>query len=288
MMTDQQTIQPEPEISANIEKKFLEEEKEGRTSISWKPLVWIGVGVIGIIGFQSLFALVVMKSITPWPNRSAFGEMFGGLNTFFSGLAFCGLIYAIYLQNRELTYQRRELRLQRGELRLQRQELELTRNELQRSAAVQEKSEEALKKQVEELIHQRRLSIMPGFILYFQQPTDYIPTITNIGNGVALNVRVEPIPLTGKWEQYLIFLCPISHISCGQEMGFWFEYLSVSSTVEISRTGIDQDTDVKQYLRTKEYEVKITFSDIEGNEYSQKIMMSAGQCRPQQVKFENQ
>jgi hypothetical protein len=286
MATDQQAIQSKPVITASTEKDILEEEKESeeekksQIALSWKILVSIGAGVIIL---QAIFWMVVRSLISSWSDRSAFGEMFGGLNTFFSGLAFGGLIYAIYLQSKELRYQRRELKYQRRELRFQRLELELTRNELKRSAETQEKSEEALKKQVDELIHQRRLSVMPGFILYFQQPTDYIPTIMNIGHGGAFNVRLEPIPLTGKWEHYLIFLSPISHISRDQAMGFWFEYLSANGTVDISTTGIDQDTDVKEYLRTKEYEVTITFNDIEGNQYTQKMTMSAGACQPQKV-----
>ena len=66
--------------------------------------------------------------------RSAFGEMFGAVDTLFSGLAFAGVIYAILLQQRELE--------------LQRSELTLTRAELRRAAEAQERSEKALAEQV--------------------------------------------------------------------------------------------------------------------------------------------
>jgi len=69
--------------------------------------------------------------------RAQFGDMFGAVNALFSGLAFLGIIYTIYLQ-------RNELALQRGELKL-------TRDELNRSAQAQEKSEEALSRQAESL-----------------------------------------------------------------------------------------------------------------------------------------
>ena len=69
--------------------------------------------------------------------RGQFGDMFGGINAFFSGLAFLGVVYAILLQ--------------REELGLQRRELELTRNELERTAKAQEKSERALSKQAASL-----------------------------------------------------------------------------------------------------------------------------------------
>ena len=76
--------------------------------------------------------------------RGQFGDMFGAVNSLFSGLAFAGIVIAILLQ-------RQELQQQREELKLQREELKLTRKELQRSAVAQEKSEEALSEQVETL-----------------------------------------------------------------------------------------------------------------------------------------
>lgn len=69
--------------------------------------------------------------------RSQFGDMFGGLNTLFSALAFLGVIYTVFLQREELI--------------LQRKELELTRKELKRTAEAQEKSEKALSKQAASL-----------------------------------------------------------------------------------------------------------------------------------------
>lgn len=53
-----------------------------------------------------------------------FGDMFGGINALFSGLAFVGVIYAILLQRRELQLQREELGHTRAELRGQKEQLE--------------------------------------------------------------------------------------------------------------------------------------------------------------------
>jgi hypothetical protein len=69
--------------------------------------------------------------IEGWQNRSAFGEMFGSVNTLFSGAALAGVIYAIFLQRRELQLQRREL--------------EMTREEMARSAKAQEESAEVFR-----------------------------------------------------------------------------------------------------------------------------------------------
>lgn len=70
-------------------------------------------------------------------SRGQFGDMFGAISALFSGFAFLGVIYTIFLQQEELS--------------LQREELKLTREELKRSAKAQEKSEEALSKQAESL-----------------------------------------------------------------------------------------------------------------------------------------
>lgn len=65
--------------------------------------------------------------------RGQFGDLFGADNALFSGLAFGGVIYAIFLQ--------------RNELSLQRRELSLTRVELRKAAEAQERSHEALAEQ---------------------------------------------------------------------------------------------------------------------------------------------
>jgi hypothetical protein len=68
-----------------------------------------------------------MAGNSPTPeqdSRGQFGDMFGAVNSLFSGLAFAGLIFTILLQRREFARRRRELVLQRQELALTREELE--------------------------------------------------------------------------------------------------------------------------------------------------------------------
>ncbi len=57
------------------------------------------------------------------------GDMFGGVTALFSGLAFAGLIAALFTQRQELITQRKELGLQRKELELSRREYKLQRFE---------------------------------------------------------------------------------------------------------------------------------------------------------------
>ncbi len=58
-------------------------------------------------------------------DRGTFGDMFGFINSLFSGLAFVGLIFAILLQRTELSLQRKELELTRKELTAQNSEMKL-------------------------------------------------------------------------------------------------------------------------------------------------------------------
>ncbi|MCK5124846.1 MAG: putative phage abortive infection protein [candidate division Zixibacteria bacterium] len=66
-----------------------------------------------------------------WADKGIFGDMFGASTSLFSVLAFMGLIYAIFLQKRELGLQREELILQREELVLNRKELAGQKKQLQ-------------------------------------------------------------------------------------------------------------------------------------------------------------
>lgn len=92
--------------------------------------------LIGTIIILWLLSIPTIQHLIPdHTQRGTFGDMFGAVNSLFSGLALGGIIYTIFLQKKELA--------------LQRQELEETRKELRRSANAQEKSQEAFTKQVE-------------------------------------------------------------------------------------------------------------------------------------------
>jgi hypothetical protein len=61
--------------------------------------------------------------------RGTFGDMFGGVNAFFSGLAFAVLVFTLLQQRTELSLQRKELAMTREELAGQRRAL-VSQNEL--------------------------------------------------------------------------------------------------------------------------------------------------------------
>lgn len=61
--------------------------------------------------------------------RGVFGDKFGAVNALFSGLAFAGIIFTIFLQKRELTLQREELEQTRNEFTQQNETLKKQRFE---------------------------------------------------------------------------------------------------------------------------------------------------------------
>ncbi len=89
--------------------------------ITKEPGGWQAVGLIGFV-VLCWIGLGFYASIQPEPG--VFGDMFGFVNALFSGLAFAGLIYAIWLQRIELRLQRRELEATREELAGQRAQME--------------------------------------------------------------------------------------------------------------------------------------------------------------------
>jgi hypothetical protein len=83
--------------------------------------MWLIVAICGVILIQVLYALLVFTWLGPligyqMAGRGQFGDLFGGANALFTGLAFAGVIYTILLQSNELELQREELRLNREEL----------------------------------------------------------------------------------------------------------------------------------------------------------------------------
>jgi septal ring factor EnvC (AmiA/AmiB activator) len=81
--------------------------------MSRKSLIVI---VASVIGFLFLSGAVVYFGGDNWPERGTIGDSFGMANALFSGFAFVGIVYAIFLQREELGLQRDELRMTREEL----------------------------------------------------------------------------------------------------------------------------------------------------------------------------
>lgn len=72
--------------------------------------------IISVILINVGFGFAVHYFIPEWSKSGVFGDTFGAINSLFSGLAFAGLLYTIFLQSRELKLQREELALTREQL----------------------------------------------------------------------------------------------------------------------------------------------------------------------------
>lgn len=81
--------------------------------------------VVVIIWAVSWYMLVANTSLLNWNERGTFGDMFGAVNALFAGLAFAGVIIALYMQKDELRLQRQELEETRQELKGQKEQLML-------------------------------------------------------------------------------------------------------------------------------------------------------------------
>jgi hypothetical protein len=123
-----------------------------------KNLSFVLKSVVVILLIQAVSAGALYYCFKDWPTRGQFGDMFGVINSLFSGLAFAGLVYTILLQQQELA--------------LQREELTLTRNELKRSAEASEKSEKALVRQAEAANQSARLSAINYLLAYYKAELD--------------------------------------------------------------------------------------------------------------------
>lgn len=105
-----------------------------KNKLKWGGFV---ISAICIVIATFVYWAIVSKWFGDLQSRGQFGDMFGGLTSLFTGLAFAGLIYTILIQRKELQYQREELSLQR--------------KEMARFADAQESSEKALLRQAEYL-----------------------------------------------------------------------------------------------------------------------------------------
>jgi len=93
-----------------------------------------------IILFITVFILWILNPIIigyiypDMEKRGQAGDLFGAVNSLFSGLAFAGIIWSLRLQQTQLEMQKEELKLQRGEQIAARNELAGQKEQLQQQS----------------------------------------------------------------------------------------------------------------------------------------------------------
>jgi len=98
---------------------------------------WFIGSIAIVVGSCILFAVAMRYCLPDLEARGQFGDQFGAVNALFSGLAFFGLIMALFLQSRDLRAQTKSLTLQNEALLLQIDEFKAQKNELAKAANAQ-------------------------------------------------------------------------------------------------------------------------------------------------------
>lgn len=111
-----------------------------------------GISII-IMLLWILNAVIIYFIGETWQERGTMGDMFGASNALFSGLAFAGLLYTIFLQ--------------REDIKNQREDIKLNRASLAKSVELQAASEKALQAQVEQMHLTAKLNAMNTVINYY-------------------------------------------------------------------------------------------------------------------------
>ncbi len=101
------------------------EEIEGKNIFKIWPYIIMALVIVFILWICNLFMLIGY----PDTYRGSFGDMFGPVNSLFTGLAFAGVIITILLQRHELELQREELKSTREEFKIQNKTLKVQRFE---------------------------------------------------------------------------------------------------------------------------------------------------------------
>lgn len=115
--------------------------------------IWICVGMVAITIIYG-FALWYLVEPTESIGRGTFGDMYGALNSLFSGIALAGVIITIIMQMKEL---------------------ELTRNELRKSAEAQDKSQQALNEQLKSMQLTSKIQMLESYIKNLKEEREPIP-----------------------------------------------------------------------------------------------------------------
>jgi hypothetical protein len=123
-----------------------------------KLLLWIFSALFGFV-----FCLIIFLHIEYSTDKvGQFGDSFGVLTSFFSGVTVIGLLITIYLQRRDLEIARRSLRNQIRELKQTRDQIEISNKELELSRKEFQKQNQTLKNQRFENTFFNMLSIHIG------------------------------------------------------------------------------------------------------------------------------
>lgn len=154
--------------------------------------------------------------------------------------------------------------------------------------------------QSRELTHQIRLSIMPAFTVAFVKREDvkdwslppkeawYYLELHNVGNGVATGIQIAPLAVQHDPDMSL------ENFPKGEIFFRWVSSLKPSASERLDWVASTKDqggrtADLMRWMQTygaagKIYPLMLRFRDIEGNEYTQTLNLTRGDCAPSPVR----
>ncbi len=106
--------------------------KQQSKTLKIENIIIVSAIIVVILWLSSLILIPIF--LDSWTNRGTFEDMFGAVNALFSGLAFAGVIIALFLQKHELSLQREELEATREELKGQKEQLKLQNRTFEKQA----------------------------------------------------------------------------------------------------------------------------------------------------------
>lgn len=151
-----------------------------------KKLACVIGAVIVLWGLNGFVGMLLGLS-----DAGTFGDQFGAVNSLFSGLAFVGLIYTIFLQRNSIEQQRQSIELQREDLKNQQEELRLNRNELEMARQEMENHTAEFQRQNDSLRVQRFDNTFFNMMELQQQ----------IVNGLSLKIKVPSMARFGSMAE---------------------------------------------------------------------------------------
>ena len=92
-------------------------ELKNKPNIFKRPFVILGIILI-ILCIWALQAILIIMYFGKPDHAGVFGDMFGFINSFVSGIAFCIIAYTLKLHHEETRILRDQLRLHHGETRI--------------------------------------------------------------------------------------------------------------------------------------------------------------------------
>ena len=151
--------------------------------------------------------------------------------------------------------------------------LTLTLGALLWYTVITRRMQQAVVEQARELIHQRRLSIMPALVAKVNRDKF---EVTNIGNGLAINIKIErtkiPFPsFNNCYHEFEEIFMLRPNETCVVPYEKYFEGNKLEKGSNISTL-----THIHENYAHDKVTVPIRFQDIEGNTYGQTVIMGKG------------